>query len=97
MMFAIVAIQNMITDFKIAKNEMISWTVQVKWQYSCKESIETLRENLRMADWEDVEEETDSRWFLPVVEKKVPKNGKWVQTNQYHEHRFDLSKILEAI
>ena len=81
MMFAIVAIQNMITDFKTAQDEMRSLTVQVKWQYydkNGKESIETLRENLRMADQEDVEEETDSRWFLPVVQKKVPKNGKWV-------------------
>ena len=42
MMFAIVAIQNMITDYKIAGDEMRSWTVQLKWQYYCKESIETL-------------------------------------------------------
>ena len=95
-MFTIVAIQNMLLDYTIAVEEMRSWSVQFKWQ-SCdpqnQESPEALLQRLRLADQEDKEEEDDNRWYLPVVKKKARRNGKWMETNEYHEHGVDLSEV----
>ena len=96
MMFSIVAVQNMLLDYKIAAEEMRSWSVQLKWQ-SCdpqnQESPVTLLQHLRNADQEDKQEEDDYRWYLPVVKKKARINGKWKETNEYYERDVDLSEI----
>ena len=96
MMFSIVAIQNMLLDYKVAAEEMQSWSVQFKWQ-SCdpqnQESPETLLQHLRTANEEDEQEEDDNRWYLPVVKKKACRNGKWKETNEYYECDVDLSEI----
>ena len=96
MMFTIVAIQNMTLDYKLAAEENRSWTVQHKWQYCDPrgdQSLDVLVENMRRADEEDFQEEEDSRWFLPVVRKKAPRRGRWVETNEYHERGADLSEV----
>ena len=96
MMFTIVAIQNMLLDYTLVAEEIRSWSVQLKWQYcdpQGDQSHEVLAENLRLADQEDFEEEQDSRWFLPVVRKKAPRRGRWVQTEEYHERGADLSEV----
>ena len=72
-MFLIVAIQNMVHDYVIAAEEMRSWSVQLKWQicdYQNGVSISDFQQSLRLAEMEDIEEENDNRWFLPVVKKK---------------------------
>ena len=56
MMFSIVAIQNMLLDYKVATEEMRSWSVQFKWQIcdpQNQESPETLLQHLRTAEKED--------------------------------------------
>ena len=96
MMFTIVAIQNMMLDYKVAAEEIRSWTVQHKWQYCDPrgdQSLDLLVENMRRADEEDFQEEEDSRWVLPVVRKKAPRRGRWVGTNEYHERGADLSEV----
>ena len=96
MMFSIVAIQNMLLDYKVATEEMRSWSVQFKWQIcdpQNQESPETLLQHLRTADKEDEEEEDDNKWYLPVVTKKACRNGKWVKTNEYFERDIDLSEV----
>ena len=96
MMFTIVAIQNMVLTYSLAAEEIRSWSVQLKWQYSDpqgNENLEVLVENLRLADEEDFEEEHDNRWFLPVVRKKAAQRGRWVQAGDYHERDADLSEV----
>ena len=96
MMFSIVAIQNMLLDYTIAAEEMQSWSVQFKWQ-SCdphnQESPEMFLERLHAADQEHEQEEDDYRWYLPVVKKKARRNGRWIETNEYHERGADLSEV----
>ena len=36
-------------------------------------SISELNQRLRLAETEDIEEESDNRWFLPVIKKKKDK------------------------
>lgn len=70
--------------------------MQLKWQ-NCdpqtEESYGTLLQSLQLADQEDIEEEDDNRWFLPLVKKKASRKGKWVATNEYHERGVDLSEV----
>ena len=77
MMFTLVAIQNMLLDYSIANEEMTSWGIQLKWQridYTVgTNSLDELLNNLALAENEDVEEEEDSRWFRPLVKKRVRK------------------------
>ena len=74
MMFTLVAIQNMLLDYSIANEEMTSWGIQLKWQkidFTEEEySVDELLNNLALAENEDVQEETNSRWFRPLVKKK---------------------------
>ena len=74
MMFTLVAIQNMLLDYSIVNEEMTSWGIQLKWQKidftEEKYSVDELLNNLALAENEDVQEETDSRWFRPLVKKK---------------------------
>ena len=58
-----------------------------------QESPEMLLQHLRLADQEDEEEEDDNRWYLPFVKKKARRNGKWMETNEYHERGVDLSEV----
>jgi hypothetical protein len=81
MMFSVVAVQNMVYDYVIAAEEMRSWTVQLKWQMNENGrgvSISEFNASLRLAEAEDIEEESDNRWFLPVIKKKKKKNGEFV-------------------
>ena len=78
MMFSVVAVQNMVYDYVIAAEEMRSWTVQLRWQMNENGrgvSISEFNASLRLAEAEDIEEESDNRWFLPVIKKKKKKNG----------------------
>ena len=72
-MFTLVAIQNMLLDYSIANEEMTSWGIQLKWQKIDftveKYSVDELLSNLALTENEDVQEETDSRWFRLLVKK----------------------------
>ena len=98
MMFSIIAVQNMVHDYVQAAEEMRSWSVQLKWQLCDAQnpvSISEFQETLRVAQMEDIEEEDDNRWFLPVVKKKQYKEGKWTTLpDEYYDNScVDLTEI----
>jgi len=80
LVFALFAIQNMIMDHKIARDEMSNWTIQWKWQELRSDNGKTVEEfldDLKSAEEEDITEETDNMWFQPIVKKKMKRNGVW--------------------
>ena len=86
----------MLLDYTIASEEMRSWSVQYKWKIcdsQNQEIPEELLKSLHLADKEEQQEEEDKRWYLPVVKKKVRKNGKWKEINEFHEPGIDLSEV----
>ena len=98
MMFTLVAIQNMLLDYSIANEEMTSWGIQLKWQKidftEGTYSLDELLNNLALAEHEDIQEETDSRWFRPLVKKKVRKNNStWKTTDDSHDPGKDFATV----
>ena len=72
MMFALVAIQNMILDYSIAAEEITSWEVQLNWQKISEkneQSYEEIMKSLELAEKEDLSEENDPMWYRPKVKK----------------------------
>ena len=97
-MFTLVAIQNMLLDYSIANEEMTSWRIQLKWQridYMVgTNSLDELLNNLALAEHEDVQEEKDSRWFRPLVKKRVRKNNlTWKTTDDFHDPGKDFATV----
>ena len=96
MVFALFAIQNMIMDHKIAQEEMSNWSVQWKWQEMPSvngKSVEEFLDDLKNAEEEDIIEETDNRWYQPIVKKKVRRNGVWYGSSLNYEQGADLSEV----
>ena len=97
-MFTLVAIQNKLLDYSIANEEMTSWGIQLKWQKidftEGTYRLDELLNNLALAEDEDVQEEADSRWFRPLVKKKVRKNNStWKTTDNFHDPGKDFATV----
>jgi len=99
MMFTLVAIQNMILDWKVETNEYQSWEVQANWQTINPSALpesnwSELQQALILAESEDREEEEATTdhilWCVPQIRKrKKKKDG----NDEFHGIGTDFSSV----
>jgi len=71
----------------------------LKWQKQDftadgNDNLNTLLANLSAAEEEDVEEETDTRWFRPQVKKKSKvSDSVWRNTDEFHDPGKDFATV----
>ena len=94
MVFAIVAIQNMIQDHKVVAEEISSWEVQHNWMKVDTPGLRTFEEvmeSLTLAEEEDVCEESDPKWCRPLVKKKRKLNT--TALDEWYDRGTDFSFV----
>ena len=94
-MFAIVAIQKIMLDYKVATKEFSTWEVQHEWQKQGEqgELIKNVKELLIGAEEDDTQQENNQvHWCRPTVRKKVKKDNQWC-VEGFHKPGKDFTFI----